>query len=174
MAKATANPRRGGGRRVPVDRRRLPAAPLLTAVDTYAERRQEPVEELLGDALQRVLRDAARSGTVTVGAGERCCDALGWHPRMVWGEVYDQAIADDTPHTAPAPPGTATAWRQGCRCLDCRDANTRRRKANKAGRGRGHQRDPPTPPSEAPRHNRLRDRRDSRWQAITSRSRWAT
>jgi len=64
---------------------------------------------------------------------------------MVWGDTYDQAIADDTPHTATAPPGTATAWRQGCRCLDCRDANTRRRKANKAGRGGGgHQRDPPT------------------------------
>jgi hypothetical protein len=151
MAKATAAKRRPrGGRRVPVDRRRLPAAPLLAAVDAYAERRQRPVEELLGDALQRVLRGAARSGTVTVGAGERCCDALGWHPRMVWGDAYDQAIADDTPHTATAAPGTATAWRQGCRCLDCRDANARRRKASKACRGRGHQRDPPPPPTTAP------------------------
>jgi hypothetical protein len=174
MAKATTKRRRGGGRRVPVDRRRLPAEPLLEAVSVYAERRQRPVEELLGDALQRVLRDAAKSGTVTVGSGERCCDALGWHPRMVWGDAYDQAVADDPPHTATAPPGTATAWRQGCRCLDCRDANTHRRKANKAGRGRGHQRDPPTPPSEAPRHDRLQDRRNRRWQATTSPSRSAT
>ncbi len=142
MAKTTAaKHRRGAGRRVPVDRRRLPAGPLLEAVSAYAERCRRPVEELLGDTLLRVLRDAARSGTVTVGSGERCCDALGWHPRMVWGEVYDQAIADDTPHTVAAPAGTATAWRQGCRCLDCRDANTRRRAA--ARRGRGHQRDPP-------------------------------
>ncbi len=148
MAKTTTPKRRpGAGRRVPVDRRRLPAAPLLEAVDTYAERRQQPVEELLGDALQRVLRDAQRSGTITVGSGERCCDALGWHPRMVWGDTYDQAIADDSPHTATAPPGTATAWRQGCRCLDCRDANTRSR--TKTSRGPGHQRDPPTPPTTA-------------------------
>ncbi len=140
----TSKRRRRGGRRVPIDRRRLPAGPLLAAVDAYAARRQQPVEELLDDALQDRLRDATRSGTVTVGSAERCCDALGWHPRMLWGQVYDQAIADDTPHTATAAPGTATAWRQGCRCLDCRDANTRRRQARTtARRGRGHQRDPP-------------------------------
>jgi hypothetical protein len=98
------------------------------------------VEELLDLALQDRLRDATRTGTVTVGTAERCYDALGWHPRMLWGQVYDQAIADDTPHTATAPPGSATAWRQGCRCLDCRDANTHRAAAR---RGHGHQRDPP-------------------------------
>jgi hypothetical protein len=140
--KATARRRRRAGRRVPVDRRPLPAGSLLEAVNAHAQRRRRPVEGLLDDALQRVLRDAARSGTVTVAAGERCCDALGWHPRMLWGDAYDQAIADDTPHTAAAPPGTATAWRQGCRCLDCRDANTHRRRTG-AGRSGIHQRDPP-------------------------------
>ncbi len=138
--KATTKRRPQAGRRVPIDRRRLPAAPLLEAVNAPAQRRRRPVEELLDDALQRVLRDAARSGTVTVAAAERCCDALGWHPRMLWGEVYDQAIADDTPHTATASRGSTSAWRQGCRCLDCRDANVRRATAR---RGRGHQRDPP-------------------------------
>jgi hypothetical protein len=171
MAKTTAANRPGAARRVPVDRRRLPAAPLLEAVGGYAERRQQPVEELLGDALQRVLHDAQGSGTVTVGSGERCCDLLGWHPRMVWGDVYDQAIADDPPHTAAAPAGTATAWRQGCRCLDCRDANARRRTT--ASRGGGHQRDPPTPPPPAP-HDCLQDRRNTRCQATTSPSRSAT
>jgi hypothetical protein len=136
----TTKRRRRAGRRVPVDRRRLPAGPLLEAITAHAERRRRRVEELLDDPLQRVLRDAARTGTVTVAAGERCCDALGWHPRMLWGEVYDQAIADHTPHTVSAPPGSATAWRQGCRCLDCRDANTCRAAAR---RGRSHQRDPP-------------------------------
>jgi single-strand DNA-binding protein len=118
MPKATAAKRpRRGARRVPVDQRRLPAAPLLAAVDRYAERRQQPVEELLGEALQRILRDAQRSGTVTVGSGERCCDALGWHPRMVWGDTYDQAIADDTATPPPPPLGPpprggrgAAAW----------------------------------------------------------------
>jgi hypothetical protein len=115
MPKPTAKPGRHGGRRVPVERRRLPVGPLLAAIDAYVARRRQPVEELLDDALQRLVHDAARSGTVTVGAAERCCDALGWHPRMLWAETYDQAIADDTPHTAAAPAGTATAWRQGYR-----------------------------------------------------------
>jgi hypothetical protein len=161
MPKATTKRRPGSGRRVPVERRRLPAAPLLEAVDTYAERRQRPVEELLGDALQRVLRDAERSGTVTVGSGERCCDALGWHPRMVWGDTYDHTITDDTPHTASAARGTATAWRQGCRCLDCRDANRAAITRAKTGRGGGHQRDPPpSPPAAATRARPLQDRRN--------------
>jgi hypothetical protein len=93
------------------------------------------VEELLDGALHDRVREAARTGTITVRSAERCCDVLGWHPRMLWGEAYDQAIADDTPHTAAALPGSATAWRQGCRCLDCRDANTRR---SAARRVRGH------------------------------------
>jgi hypothetical protein len=101
---------------------------------------------LLDDALQRVLRDAARSGTVTVGAAERCCDVLGWHPRMLWAETYDQAITDDTPHTATAPPGSTTAWRQGCRCLDCREANRAAISRTKAACGSGRPRDPSEPP----------------------------
>jgi hypothetical protein len=155
MAKATAaNRHPSGGRRVPVDRRRLPAAPLLEAVDVYAERRQQPVEELLGEALERVLRDAQRSGTVTVASGERCCDQLGWHPCMVWSDRYDQVIADDTPHTSAAPAGTSTAWLQGCRCLDCRDANRAAINRAKTSHGGGHQRDPPnqqqaTPPIQS-------------------------
>jgi len=142
--KVTTKRPRGAGRRVPIDRRPLPAGPLLEAIDAYAQRRRRPVEELLDDALQRVLRDAARSGTVTVGAAERCCDALGWHPRMLWAETYDQAIADDTPHTSTASPGSATAWRQGCRCLDCREANRAAISRTKAARSSGRPRDPPS------------------------------
>jgi hypothetical protein len=141
--KATTKRRRRAGRRVPVDQRPLPAAPLLEAIDTHAQRRRRPVEELLGDTLERVLRDAVRAGTITVAAGERCCDQLGWHPRMVWGDTYDQTIADDTPHAATAPAGTSTAWRQGCRCLDCREANRAAIHRTKAARGGGRQRDPP-------------------------------
>jgi hypothetical protein len=156
-AKPTGKRGRRAVRRVPIKRRRLPAKPLPEAIDTYAKQRRQPVEELLDDGLQDRLRDAARSGTVTVGSAARCCDALGWHPRMLWGDLYDQAITDDIPHIAAAPPGTATAWRQGCRCLDCRDANTRRAKAR---RGRGHQRDPP-------RKARTPDRRNARLEEHT-------
>jgi hypothetical protein len=149
MAKAARTihqPRRD--RRVPIEHRRLPAAPLLEAVHSAARRRQQPLEELLGTVdgqrspwLLGALRQAETSGAVTVLTGEHVCDQLGWHPRMVWGDTYDATIADTTPHTATAPPGTTTAWRQGCRCLDCRDANHaaiarstgRRRSAGKAG-----------------------------------------
>jgi hypothetical protein len=117
-------------RRVPIDHRRLPAARLLEVVDSIARRRQQSLEELFGvDPRQRnpwplnALREAKASGQVMVTTGEHVCDLLGWYPRMVWGDTYDTTIADTTPHTATAPPGTATGWRQGCRCLDCRDAN---------------------------------------------------
>jgi hypothetical protein len=117
-------------RRVPIDRRRLPAAPLIEMVHSAARRRREALEELLGPVdgpdrpwLVAALRQAERTGAVTVLMGEHFCDVLGWHPRMVWGDTYDATIRDTTPHTATAAPGTTSAWRQGCRCLDCREAN---------------------------------------------------
>jgi hypothetical protein len=127
---AQRHPDSGSGRHVPVEHRRLPAAPLLTAIGQLADRRLVPVEELLNEGAEdggawalRAVRDAKASGEVTVQAAERLCDqVLGWHPRMVWGDTYDRTIAD-TPHTAAAPAGTLTGWRQGCRCLDCREAN---------------------------------------------------
>ena len=129
-------------RRVPIDRRRLPAAPLIEMVHSAARRRREALEELLGPVdgpdrpwLVAALRQAERTGAVTVLMGEQFCDVLGWHPRMVWGDTYDATIADTTPHTGPAPPGTTSAWRQGCRCLDCREAN-RAAVARSAGRHR--------------------------------------
>ena len=121
-----------GTRRVPIERRPLPAAPLVEMVHSAAQRRREPLEELLGPVdgpdrpwLVAALRQAERTGAVTVLMGEQFCDVLGWHPRMVWGDTYDLTIHDTTPHTAPAPApaGTTSGWRQGCRCLDCREAN---------------------------------------------------
>jgi len=130
----------GRDRRVPIDHRGLPAAPLIEMVHSAARRRQQPLEDLLGGVdgprnpwLLAALRQAETSGAVTVLTGEQVCDVLGWHPRMVWGDTYDATIADTTPHTATAPPGTPTAWRQGCRCLDCREAN-RAAVARSAGR----------------------------------------
>ncbi len=110
--------------RQPIDRRPLPAAPLVAAVRGYARRRQQPLEALMRPWLLRAVEQAERAGEVTVLTGERVCDeVLGWHPRMVWGELYDQTVCDPTPHRGPPPAGTTTAYRQGCRCGDCREAN---------------------------------------------------
>jgi hypothetical protein len=112
------------GHHQPTDRRRLPAAPLVDAVRGYARRRQQPLDALMRPRLLQALQHAARAGEVTVLTGERICDeVLGWHPRMVWGDAYDQVVCDRTPHRGPARAGTTTAYRGGCRCLDCRDAN---------------------------------------------------
>ena len=120
------SPRRGHhqGQRQPTDWRRLPAAPLVDAVRGYARRRQRPLDALMRPRLLQALQQAARVGQVTVLTGERVCEeVLGWHPRMVWGELYDATICDPTPHRGAAPAGTTTAYRGGCRCLDCREAN---------------------------------------------------
>jgi hypothetical protein len=115
------------GHQQPTDWRRLPAAPLVDAVRGYARRRQRPLDALMRPRLLQALQHAARVGEVTVLTGERVCDeVLGWHPRMVWGEQYDQVVCDPTPHRGTAPAGTTTAYRSGCRCLDCRDANAAR------------------------------------------------
>ena len=112
------------GHHQPIDWRRLPAAPLVDAVRGYARRCQRPLDALMRPRLLQALQHAARAGEVTVLTGERICDeVLGWHPRMVWGEQYDQVVYDPTPHRGPAPAGTTSAYRGGCRCLDCREAN---------------------------------------------------
>jgi hypothetical protein len=138
-AAGTPGRRQSRWRRQPIDRRPLPAAPLVEAVRGYARRRQQPLEALMRPWLLQAVEQAERVGEVTVLTGERVCDeVLGWHPRMVWGELYDQAITDPTPHRGPAPPGT-TAYRQGCRCGDCREANaaavarTSRRRPERGG-----------------------------------------
>ncbi len=166
MPKPTAKRGRRGGRRVPVERRRLPAGPLLEAVDAYAARRRQPVEELLDDALPDRLRDAARSGTVTVGAAERCCDALGWHPRMLWGQAYDQAIAD--PH---APHGPRYCDRLAAGMPVSGLPRRQHPPRQSPPRPRAPARPAPLSPHPGPPQRRTGG---TRWQATTSPSRSAT
>jgi hypothetical protein len=169
MPKTTTKRRSSAGRRVPVERRRLPAAPLLEAINTHAARRRQPVEELLDDALQDRLRDAARSGTVTVGTAERCCDTLGWHPRMLWGHTYDQTIADHTAHTAT--PHQARPPRGG-RAAAAWTAATPTPAAARLTVAVGTSATRPTEPHTPNRRNAGLE--EHRWQATTSPSRSAT
>jgi len=78
--------------------RRLPAGPLLAAIDRHpAVRKPESGWEKrlrlrAGKAAASVYRDtAAGDGWVTLRAVERLCDAFGWHPRQVYGDAYDHA-----------------------------------------------------------------------------------
>jgi hypothetical protein len=81
--------------------RRLPAAPLLEAVDraTGAPRRgwQARLRRWAGKAGVRAYQQAARDGWVSLPALERLCDAFGWHPRELYGDAYDRAALAGCP-----------------------------------------------------------------------------
>jgi hypothetical protein len=81
-----------------VHHHRLAAAPLLQAVQERARLRRQSLRELLGPELFGAYGNAHTSGSISLVTVERFCDeVLGWHPRMVYGEAYDQA-------TLPPPP----------------------------------------------------------------------
>jgi hypothetical protein len=64
---------------------------------------------LLGLELVGAYGNAQSTGTVSLVTLERFCDeVLGWHPRMLYGEAYDQATL--LPFlTAPRSPSSAQA-----------------------------------------------------------------
>jgi hypothetical protein len=85
-----------GPRRSPApdaaDHHRLAAAPLLRAIQQHARLRRQSLRELLGPELFGAYGNAHSTGTVRLVTLERFCDeVLGWHPRMIYGEAYDQA-----------------------------------------------------------------------------------
>jgi hypothetical protein len=80
------------------DQQRLPAAPLLQAVQQHARLRRQSLRELLGPKLFGAYGNVHASGSITLVTLERICDeVLGWHPRMLYGEAYDQATLGPQP-----------------------------------------------------------------------------
>jgi hypothetical protein len=74
------------------DHHRLAAAPLLRAVQQHARLRRQSLRELVGPELFGAYGNAQATGTISLVTLERFCDeVLGWHPRMLYGEAYDQA-----------------------------------------------------------------------------------
>ncbi len=79
-------------------RRRLPAGPLLAAIERHPAIRKpergwgKRLRRHVGKHAASVYRDAAAGdGWVTLRAAERLCDAFGWHPRELYGDAYDRA-----------------------------------------------------------------------------------
>jgi hypothetical protein len=73
------------------NQQRLPAGPLLSAVGSYATRRQLSLELLLNEAARRTLSWGRQSGELTLNAIEKLCEPLGLHPRELYGDAYDRA-----------------------------------------------------------------------------------
>jgi hypothetical protein len=74
------------------DRNRLPAAPVLHAIQRRVRLRRQSLRELLGPELFSAYGNAQATGTISLLTLERICDeVLGWHPRMLYGDTYDQA-----------------------------------------------------------------------------------
>jgi hypothetical protein len=83
--------------------RRLPAAPLVAAVERHpaiAKPRRGWKARLrrhAGKAGVGAYQRAARDGWVGLRTAERLCDAFGWHPRELYGDAYDRAALAGRP-----------------------------------------------------------------------------
>jgi hypothetical protein len=93
---AAPDARAGRPRRSPPaqgsDRNRLPAAPVLHAIQRRARLRRQSLRQLLGPELFSAYGNGQAAGTISLVTLERLCDeVLGWHPRMIYGDAYDHA-----------------------------------------------------------------------------------
>src|SRR6266508_2738958 len=74
-----------------VDHHRLPAAPLLRVIQQRAWLCRQSLRGLLGPELFGAYGNAHSSGSISLVTLERFCDeVLGWHPRMIYGQAYDE------------------------------------------------------------------------------------
>jgi hypothetical protein len=84
-----------------MSRVRLPAGPLLAAVDAAAGRPRpgwtERLRRRVGTSGIRAYERVQQDGSVTLRTLERLCDRFGWHPRELYGDVYDAAALAGCP-----------------------------------------------------------------------------
>jgi hypothetical protein len=90
---------------------RLPAAPLLAAVDQAAADRHLSVTALLGETGQKAYARARAAGTATLGQVEDTCDQLSCHPYELYGPAYQRLAIASAPGPLE-PESTITAWHQ--------------------------------------------------------------
>jgi hypothetical protein len=90
---------------------RLPAGPLLAAVDHAARGRDTAPSSLLGNTGYHAYTRARQAGTVTLRQVEDLCDRLGCHPFELYGPAYQRLALAAAP--GPLEPDvTVTAWHQ--------------------------------------------------------------
>lgn len=84
-----------------MSRVRLPAAPLLAAVDAAIGRPRrgwtERLRRQVGRSGSRAYERAQGEGTLTLRRIEQFCDLFGWHPRELYGDAYDAAVLTGCP-----------------------------------------------------------------------------
>jgi hypothetical protein len=90
---------------------RLPAGPLLAAVDQVVRDREVSPSALLGNAGQQAHARARQAGTVTLQVAEDICDRLGCHPYELYGPAYQRLALTSGPGPLEAEV-TVTAWHQ--------------------------------------------------------------
>ena len=90
---------------------RLPAAPLLAAVDQAAHDRRTSVSDVLGKSGQKAYARARAVRKVTLAQVETVCDRLGCHPYELYGPAY-QRLALASGSGPLEPEVTVTAWQQ--------------------------------------------------------------
>ena len=90
---------------------RLPAGPLLTAVDQAADDRRVSSSDLLGNTGQKAYARARQVGTASLAQVEAVCDRLGCHPFELYGPAYQRLALTSGPGPLE-PEVTITAWHQ--------------------------------------------------------------
>src|SRR6266540_4431082 len=93
---------------------RLPAGPLLAAVDQAAEGRGRSRQRLLGEAGHAAYRRVRRAGTASLRQVEDLCDRLGCHPYELYGAAYQRLALAAVPGPL-TPDAVVTAWHEA-RC----------------------------------------------------------
>jgi hypothetical protein len=90
---------------------RLPAGPLLAAVDRAAHGRGRSPRRLLGEAGHAAYRRVRRAGTASLRQVEDLCDRLGCHPFELYGQAYQRLALAAVPGPL-TPDAVVTAWHE--------------------------------------------------------------